>query len=153
MAEELPPPVDDAEPALKPVMPPPGSPDYQRRFGADASGAAERTAPAEAGKPAPLPLVAALEFSDPRSKVVPITHRFTFDGRTFSEVTVRRLSMVAVDKLVDERRHGDLYEVISEMTSVPAAVLRGMDADDGDRLVAESRDFLPRILREAFGLQ
>lgn len=152
MAEELPPPVD-AEPALKPVMPPPGSPDYQRRFGADASGAAERTAPAEASKPAPLPLVAALEFSDPRSKVVPITHRFTFDGRTFSEVTVRRLSMVAVDKLVDERRHGDLYEVIAEMTSVPAAVLRGMDADDGDRLVAESRDFLPRILREAFGLQ
>lgn len=152
MDEELPPPVD-AEPALKPVMPPPGSPDYQRRFGADASGAAERAAPAEAGKPAPLPLVAALEFSDPRSKVVPITHQFTFDGRTFSEVTVRRLSMVAVDKLVDERRHGDLYEVIAEMTNVPAAVLRGMDADDGDRLVAESRDFLPRILREAFDLQ
>jgi hypothetical protein len=152
MAEELPPPVD-AEPALKPVMPPPGSPDYQRRNGADASGAVESTAPAEVSKPHVPPLVAALEFSDPRSKVVPITHRFTFDGRTFSEVTLRRLSMVAVDKLVDERRHGDLYEVISEMTSVPAAVLRGMDADDGDRLVAESRDFLPRILREAFGLQ
>lgn len=148
MAEVLPPPVD-TESALKPVAPPPGSPDYVRRNGADVSGATETTPAAATSKP---PLVAELSFRDPRSKVVPIDHAFDFDGRTVTEVQIRRLSMVAVDKLVDEGRHGDLYEVFSEMTGLPAPVLRAMDSDDGDRLIAEGKDFLPRVLREAFGL-
>lgn len=149
MAEELPPPVD-AEPALKPVMPPPGSPDYQRRVGADASGAAERTAPAEAGKPAPSPLTAELTFRDPRSKVVPIDHAFDLGGRWITEVHIRRLTMVQVENLVSSRRHGDLYEVLAEMTGLAAPVLRGLDSDDGERILAESADFLPRAMREAF---
>ncbi|ACE99252.1 hypothetical protein Rpal_0693 [Rhodopseudomonas palustris TIE-1] len=151
MAEELPPPVD-TEPALKPVAPPPGSPDYVRRNGADVSGATETTPAAEASKPALPPLVAALGFRGERSKSVTLAHPFTFEGCEISEVTVRRLTMMQVDNLVTARRHDDLYEVFSEMTGLPASVLRGMDCDDGDRIIAEGKDFLPRTISEAFDL-
>lgn len=149
MAEELPPPVD-TEPALKPVAPPPGSPDYVRRNGADVSGATETTPAADKSKPAPPPLTGELTFRDPRSKVVPIDHAFDLGGRWITEVHIRRLTMVQVENLVSSRRHGDLYEVLAEMTGLPAPVLRGLDSDDGERILAESADFLPRAMREAF---
>lgn len=149
MAEELPPPVD-AEPALKPVQPPPGSPDHKRRAGAKTDAAAE--APAAAAEAPVPPQVAVLEFRDPRSKTVPLDYPFTFEGRLFEAMPVRRLAVVEVDRLVSDGRHDDLYEILAVMTGVAAPVLRGMDADDSDRLIKESADFLPRWAREVFGL-
>ncbi|KPF98799.1 hypothetical protein IP86_10735 [Rhodopseudomonas sp. AAP120] len=149
MREDLPPPVD-GEPALKPVTPPPGSPDYQRKVGetSQPSGATQAAADKPAAVPPP---VAILDFAGERRKVFPLTQPFDWNGASVSEITVRRLAMVDVDKLVSEKRHGDLYEIYAEMTGLPAAVLRGMDADDGEAMMEAGADFLPRSLRTAFG--
>ncbi|NEW96904.1 phage tail assembly protein [Rhodopseudomonas sp. BR0G17] len=151
MRDELPPPIEGA-PSLKPVVPPPGSPDAMRKAGAEAGGASAEVSSVEAALKAKHPLVAVLGFRADRTKSVTLAHPFTFDGLEVSEVTVRRLTMMQVDNLVTDRRHDDLYEVFSEMTGLPAPVLRGMDCDDGDRIIAEGKDFLPRTISEAFDL-
>lgn len=148
MADNLPPPIEREEPALKPVVPPPGSPDHQRKAGATAR---PDTAPDTAAKAEAPPLVAVLDFATDRSKRIPLTCGFKFDGRTFDAIVIKRLTMVQVDKLVTEKRHNDLYEIYAEMTGVPAPVLRGMDADDGEAMMETGADFLPRSIRAAFG--
>jgi hypothetical protein len=151
MADELPPPID-AEPALKPVLPPPGSPDYKRRAGAKAEGAAEAPAAAAEAPSVAEPVAALLQFAGERHKRVTLSFPFMDNGVQRDVVVINRLTMSHVDRLVREGRHSDLYEIFAEMTGLPAPVLRGMDADDGERMIAEGADFLPRSLREAFGL-
>ena len=145
MADKLPPPID-AEPALKPVLPTPGSPDYDRRNGAADAPAA--TVEAEAPAAAPPP-VAVLQFQagDLRSKRIPLDWPFDVDGVTIDAITVRRLPMATVNQLVASERYRDLYEIYAEMTGLPAGGLRGLDADDGERVLGACWDFLPRLLR------
>ncbi|PZA12479.1 hypothetical protein DNX69_10925 [Rhodopseudomonas palustris] len=144
MVDDLPPPID-AEPALKPVLPPPGSPDYARN-----SGVTE--APAETAakmQSEPPPLVAVLQFQsgDLRSKRFQLDWPFELDGVTIDAITVRRLPMVTVNNLVASERYRDLYEIYAEMTGLSAAVLRGLDSDDGELITGACWDFLPRLLR------
>ncbi|MBB5046802.1 hypothetical protein HNR60_001550 [Rhodopseudomonas rhenobacensis] len=149
MAIDLPPPVE-VEPALKPVVPPPGSPDAKRKAGAKTDDLAVAQPAAEAPAEAP-PMVAVLDFAGGRSKRVPLSCPFMDGSLCRDAVVINRLTMVQVDKLVSENRHNDLYEIYAEMTGVPAPVLRGMDADDGEAMMEAGADFLPRSLRKAFG--
>lgn len=161
MAEELPPPVDD-EPSLNPVLPPPGSPDYQRKMAAKGDAKAGAKSGAAAGgaeiePPAAAPAVVAAEVAvlafkaanDLRSKTVPLDWPFDFNGGTIDAITVRRLPMISVNQLVASERYRDLYEIYAEMTGLSAAVLRGLDSDDGERVTGVCWDFLPRLLRTA----
>lgn len=145
-AEKLPPPIDATAAALKPVAPPPGSPDFARQQGPGPVGEA---APAPAAAPVAPPPVAALDFVGDRGKTIPLDHPFRWDGRLIEMIEVRRLRMQHLSDLVAAGRHDDLYEVYAEMTGLPAAVLRGLDPDDGVRVTEVAFDFLPRALREA----
>lgn len=147
MFDDLPPPID-AEPKLQPVPPPEGSPDYARRHGAQVE-------PAEAGQsvakePPQSQHVATLAFTGTRGTTIPLAFPFSLDGNEITQIEVQRLSIAQIDQLVASKLHGDLDEIVAAMTSLPAAVLRGLDAEDGQTLRAVAYDFLPRFLREAF---
>ena len=144
MADDLPPPIGGA-PQFQAVSPPPGSPDYARKNGTAAAASEAADLPADAP-----PLVAVLDFVKPRCTPIPLDHPFRLDGRLIESITVKRLEMEAVNALVAKDRYRDLYEIYAEMTGLPAAVLRGLDGDDGDRVTGAAWDFLPRILRTVF---
>lgn len=141
MVDNLPPPIEGV-PSLQPVEPPAGSPDHARKSASKPE--SEPTAEA-----AVSPIVATLDFELARSKSIELDYPFQFEGRRIDTIVVRRLSMGAVNRLVADERHRDLHEVYAEMTGLPAAVLRGLDGDDGIRVAEVAYDFLPRLLREA----
>jgi hypothetical protein len=145
VADALPPPIDAPAAALEPVAPPPGSPDFERKQGRASESKTSGGAPA----PAASPLVAALDFVDERGKTIKLDHPFRLDGRLIEAIEVRRLPLQALSALVSSGRHTDLYEVYAEMAGLPAAVLRGLDADDGVKVTEAAWDFLPLGLREA----
>lgn len=145
MFDDLPPPID-AEPKLQPVPPPEGSPDYARRHGAPVEPEAVQSAPVVE----PPPVVAALDFVAGRSHVIALDYPFRLDDKLIEAIEVKRLSMRAVSDLVATDRHRDLYEIYAEMTGLPAAVVRGLDADDGDRVMEAGWRFLPRVIRPLF---
>jgi hypothetical protein len=144
--DTLPPPID-AQPTLSPVPPPPGSPDALRRAG----GPQGPTAPSADPAPAPArPLVAVLEFDARQAKTVLLDFPFQFDGRRHTEITVRRLLTCQVAELCVGGRVPEPFDVYAVMTGIPAPVLRGLDADDGQAVAEAAFDFLPRLLRDAF---
>lgn len=104
-----------------------------------------------AASPEPLP-VAALKFvgGKPREKTVPLDYHFEHEGSTVTEITVKKLTSAEVGELVETLTDGqfDLYDIYAEMTGFPAAVLRGLIDDDGERLREVGRDFLPPMFRE-----
>lgn len=140
--ETLPPPIN-AKRELTPIVPPPGAPDA-------ASPSVEQQAPPAISRPA-FP-VSAVEFLDPkrREKVVPLEHPFRLDGAEWTEVRVRRLATFEVaawrERVV--ANEADSYDLYAIMTGLPAEVLRGLDAEDGNSIVAAGLGFLPRWLAE-----
>lgn len=136
--ENLPPPIDDT-PALTPVRPPRGSPDAAR------APAAEPAAP----KP-DEPRVAALDFDARPSVVVPLAYPFTWEGKKVTSIAVRRLVTSEVATLCAGGKSPDPFDAYAVMTGFPAAVLRGLDSDDGSAVAEAAFDFLPRLLRDAY---
>ena len=112
--------------------------------------ASETAAPKAASKPAPE--IAQLDFvrSDERRTVVPLSFAFRLDGALVDSVTVRRLNGYEIAAFarehLDESGAYDRYELYSVMTGLPAAVLRGLDQDDGVRVTGACSDFLSRGL-------
>jgi hypothetical protein len=94
------------------------------------------------------PEVALLDFVDGGDRVVKLERPFRLDGVVVAEITVRRLTVSAVAELSRAGKVGDLYEVYSAMTGLPASVLRGLDAGDGLEVTGAAWDFLPRRIRE-----
>ncbi|MGX1100268.1 hypothetical protein [Amorphus sp. MBR-141] len=95
--------------------------------------------------------VARLDFVDAtkREKVIPIVHTFRWDGAVVTSVTVRRLVTDEVADLLARSAGGNVsrYEIYSQMTGLPASVLRGLDDEDGDAVTGACYDFLPRVFR------
>lgn len=84
------------------------------------------------------------------SKTVPLEFPFEHDGRTVSEIVVRRLTTAEMGEVV--ARHGadfDQWDIFAVMTGLPATVLRGLEAGDGDEVTGVAYDFLPRSLKKA----
>lgn len=82
------------------------------------------------------------------SKVVPLDFPFEHEGRTVSEITVRRLTTAEMGEVAS--RHGDeldQWDIFAVMTGLPAAVLRGLEAGDGDEVTGVAYDFLPRTVK------
>lgn len=103
-------------------------------------------------KPTNQPEVAKLDFVDAakRETSIPLAYPFEWEGAVVKSITARRLVTDEVAELL-ARASGDegisRYEIYAEMTGLPAAVLRGLDDEDGDRVVAACYDFLPRVFR------
>lgn len=144
--EALPPPIATT-PELTPVRPPPGSPDFKGATGARSPAAQ----PLEAPLPAPKPMTA-LEFLDPgrRIKTVPLKHPFRWNGTDVSSISVRRLATAEVASWRERvtANQADSYDLYATMTGLPAPVLRGLDSDDGEDVLAAAFDFLPRWLQQ-----
>ncbi|WP_336802296.1 hypothetical protein [Kaistia sp. MMO-174] len=144
--EALPPPIATT-PELTPVRPPPGSPDFKGSTGAPTLTAQPPEAPSQAPQP-----MTALEFLDPgrRIKTVPLKHPFHWDGKKVGSVSVRRLATAEVASWRERvaANQADSYDLYAMMTGLPAPVLRGLDSDDGDEVLAAAFDFLPRWLQQ-----
>lgn len=134
------PPVIDTTPTLTPVRPPEGSPDEGRT-----ARAAEPTA---SGRDAPE--VAALDFDARPGALVPLSYPFVWDGQKVTGIPVRRLLTSEVAALCAGGKTPEPFDCYAVMTGLPAAVLRGLDGDDGAAVAEAAFDFLPRLLRDAF---
>ncbi len=64
-------------------------------------------------------------------------------------VEVRRLTVGEVGDILDGRRKDapDMFDIYEAMTGLPADVLRGLEAQDGERVTGACFDFLPPLLR------
>jgi len=101
--------------------------------------------------PEPKWEMATLDFVDAPVKMVPIDFSFRFAGEVVSAIPVRRLTTGEVDQFL--RTHGagfSTFEVFALMTGLPVPVLRGLVAEDGDKVAEAALDFLPRSIRQAF---
>lgn len=94
--------------------------------------------------------IAELTFvGEAHKKRIPIQHPFILNGETVDTVTVRRLRIGDVDRAIKRAQAGpfSLFDIYAEMTGLPAAVLRGLIDEDGDKVTDACYDFLPRALR------
>lgn len=106
-------------------------------------------APAVQQADQPKAEVAKLDFSAGRSEVIGLDYPFTWEGREITEVTVRRLTVGEVNTLLDRVATEKIrtMDIFAIMCGLPAAVLRGLDDDDGRRVMEVANRFLPRVLR------
>jgi hypothetical protein len=110
---------------------------------------------AAAAAPAAPPLVAVLDFLEPRRLETPFAHPFRWNGEEVRGFAARRLSLAEVGRLVESARGQEDFDPIefySVMTGLPAAVIRGLDADDGELLVETCYPFLPRVAQQVISL-
>jgi hypothetical protein len=100
--------------------------------------------------------VAVLEFLDPAAmtKTVVLSFPFYLGGdvprRLVGELIVRRLSYAQVARVYERAAGGGevkLVEFYAEMTGLPAAVLRALEASDAQRIVDACHPFLPPAVR------
>lgn len=100
----------------------------------------------------PMPIMQ-LDFVAAATKTVPLDFAFRLDGRLIETVDVRRLTTGEVDQFLKEHAAGfSTFDVFAVMTGLPAPVLRGLIAEDGDKVTDAALDFLPRAIRQAFDL-
>lgn len=103
---------------------------------------------------ASAPIPAAPRFVDEtgRRETVPLLWPLEYDGRVWSEIAVRRLTVAEVRawsaKVIAAQRAGeDTSAMTVPVFDAPEAVLSALDADDSDRLEEAAKRFLPRQLQ------
>jgi hypothetical protein len=83
-----------------------------------------------------------------RSKAVSLTYPVEFEGRTWTEITVTRLTAGQVEAFFEDvAANGDKARL--PMFDAPPEVIDALDADDFAALDEVVKDFLPRALRPA----
>ena len=133
------PPLIDATPRLTPVRPPQGSPN-------------DRASVEQVDAPPPVSQAGAtLDFLDPAAfeKTEPLAFPFRLGGEEIRVIRIRRptVEQVAQWTARNIRGEADTWDLYAIMTGLPAPVLRGLEVDDGGRVLEAARDFLPRWLR------
>ena len=84
------------------------------------------------------------------SQSIPLDFPFEWDGREISTITVRRLTTAEMGEVVGRVGSGfDQWDIFAAMAGLPADVLRGLEAGDGDAVTGVAWDFLPRSLRKS----
>lgn len=91
-----------------------------------------------------------------RSEVVPLQWAIDYDGKTWTEITVRRPGTPEIEAWA--RRIDILRKAGADVTTVPVpiydapdAVINALDPDDDDRLTEVAQRFLPRRFQVAPG--
>lgn len=93
--------------------------------------------------------VAILEFENPASMIeeVPLSHPFRWKGEWLRKVSVRRLTFAEALRVNDEAQKADRevksIDLFAAMTGLSAPVIRGMEANDADRVTKACLPFLP----------
>lgn len=90
------------------------------------------------------PPVAALAFVDRPVVVIALRYPFVLNGAVVASLTVRRL--VTADLITLAATNGDHFDAYALMTGLSPATLRGLDAEDGDRLTTAAYALLPGVL-------
>lgn len=128
----------DVRPEERPALPP-----------VDPAGAPTTAAAADA-----VPLPAERLAFRPRAgkaaeETVPLDYPFERDGVVIDSITVRRLTVAEVAEVADagDAKALGMWAFYAVQTGLPVGVLRGLDEDDGDRVVEVARRFLPRAFR------
>lgn len=94
--------------------------------------------------------VALLHFTGPKPMHVeiPLDFPFEWEGREINAITVCRLTTQGIADLGDRLGGSiELMDLYAVMTGLPASVLRGLEAGDGERVTGAAYDFLPRAFR------
>lgn len=95
------------------------------------------------------PAMAELAFIGDRSEVVPLKFPFVWNGQEVREIRINRLTIGQANEIL--MRPADVkmtnFDIYARMTGLPAAVLRGLDSEDGQAVTDKAYDFLPRSLR------
>lgn len=102
---------------------------------------AEKVAPAETP-------VAKIKTDLPRDKLVPLDWPVEFDGKTYAEIRIRRLTGQEVQDFIDLLQRCGGSNPQPPMIDCPLEVYRAMDDDDRYRVEEASVDFFPRRLRD-----
>lgn len=83
-----------------------------------------------------------------RFEVKALEHPIVYDGKTISEVTIRRMTAGDVESLVKTVNDGkELNWFDYPMFDVPAEALRELDGDDALSIKGAVSRFLPRFFR------
>lgn len=94
------------------------------------------------------PLAAArIVSSAPREKAVPLEYTVEFDGKTYTEVTLRRATGKQIEDYMDALGRGE--RAMPPMMDFPMEVYDAMDDDDRFAVDEAVVPFLPRRLRVA----
>ena len=105
---------------------------------------AETSAPeVEIAKPAPPKFVG----DRPRLCTVPLEWPVEYDGKTYTEITVRRMTAGEVMTFIEQATAGGSPRL--PMLEAPPEVIDALDADDADNVNKAVNDFLPRALQQA----
>tara|TARA_R110002020_G_scaffold15555_33_gene55412 strand:- start:2373 stop:2834 length:462 start_codon:yes stop_codon:yes gene_type:complete len=92
--------------------------------------------------------VAELDYVDgvPERRV-PLQNKFRLDGQVIEEVRVLALTPAEVANILTQVETPDVYDFYAVMTKLPAAVVRGMRGQDGERVTVACYDFLPLFMK------
>jgi len=107
---------------------------------------AETSAPAAKAED-PKPEVASLEFEDNDVAAVPLVRPFKHEGRWIRKISIRPMITAESGDVIRADGTYDRYDAYALMTGLPAPVLRGLDARDGEEVIGIAYDFLPRVFR------
>lgn len=95
------------------------------------------------------PPVAHLAFLDRPTISIRLHYPFSVDGAVVETIKIRRLTTDDLIRLADD--DSDLFDAYGLMTGLDPTILRGLDADDGDRVTAAAHALLPGILTRGAG--
>jgi hypothetical protein len=116
--------------------------------GAEGEPAAEQDA--RATRDAERPQIALLEFEEPEKMLAEqsLKHPFRWNGEWLRKVKIRRLTFAEAMRVSEtarnEGRELTNIDLFAAMTGLPAAVIRGMEAGDGDRVTNACLPFFPQ---------
>lgn len=92
------------------------------------------------------PPVAKIVSSRERERKIPLEFEVAYDGRTYTEVTLRRVSGKEMEDYMDILA-ASKERVMPPMIDCPMSVYEQMDDDDRFEIDQAMRDFMPRRLR------
>jgi hypothetical protein len=88
----------------------------------------------------------------PRSLTIPLDWPLEYDGKVYSEVTIRRVTIAELETFLAEAiqtiEADGKYYPWPPMFDAPRAVMDALDPDDQDRISTAALDFFPRRLLE-----
>lgn len=97
---------------------------------------------------APAPAVARILAVRPRSQTIELEWPVEYDGKTYTQVTVSRMTTEQVSEFVSAAKVLGSKTTLP-MFDVPGEVIDALDPDDADKVGEAVQSFLPRALKMA----
>ena len=102
-------------------------------------------------EPEPVKEIAVLDFVTSPFKHVTLDFPFRLNGSVIDTLTVRRMRTGEVDRFLRQHPNGfSTTDVYAAMVGLTPDVLRGLIAEDGEKITDACIDFLAPAIRRAF---